>query len=129
MEAAPRSPTQLLAPLWADEQDGLAALPDVLMAQLAPTSAELRQQLHEALSGDGAGGTDHLLHASPAAAGRGAPHRLVQPALHANPMLLRVKQGSSLIRTCSAPGGLLVGPAHEPGAPELQQRQGRGVAA
>ena len=63
MEAAPRSPTQLLLPLWPDhtaegEEEALAALAARDPPRPLPTSAELRRQLREAVAGGsgGAGG-------------------------------------------------------------------------
>ena len=158
MEA--ESPTQLLLPQWPDRIDAAhAPAAPHLPRQPLPTSGELRRQLQEAVAGTGRAGSGndsagssgekkaaadhfHHLHPSPGASQqqRGyvrAPLAPLEPGAAGLPQQLRhqavlaVKQGPGLLRTCSAPGGLLASAAAgismaaplAPGMPEAPSAQ------
>lgn len=100
--------------------------------QAMPTSAELRRQLQEAMGGTGgsggggwssggnsagssgekkpAAGDHHHLFPSPTAV-TGQPELEARQELRQHQAVLQLKQGPALLRTCSAPGGLLASTA------------------
>lgn len=140
MEEEAASPTHLLLPHWPDGGGAAPAAAGAALHHprpCLPTSAELRRQLQEAVAGDlgGGGGSagssgnnsagssgekraadrEHHLHPSPqrlhSSLGPGADE-LVQPHLRAHAAVLQLRhEGPGLLRTCSAPGGLLAGAA------------------